>query len=136
VIELHGGFDKANCRRCGRPAALGELEPRILAGEIPLCNACGGVVKPAIVFFGENVLDLDVAQQLVESCDLLLVIGTSLTVFPAASLPDFATGKIVVVTQGDVRVRWRRTLVVDAEIETFFRAVADRLGIRTTGTSG
>jgi NAD-dependent deacetylase len=111
------------CLSCERSFPTAEIEAQIRAGDIPACRACGGLVKPDIVFFGEAVKGMERAEQLVRESDLLLIIGSSLTVFPAASLPSFAGGRIVVVTRGPVAVPFgaRR---IDADIETFFRGVA------------
>jgi NAD-dependent deacetylase len=127
VIEVHGGFGHAHCRGCARGFLIEELEDRVLAGEVPLCEGCGAVIKPDIVFFGENVRDFERAQALVAASDLLLVIGTSLTVYPAASLPDSAPGETVIVAQGVAPALRRRARVIESEIEGFFEALSARL---------
>jgi NAD-dependent deacetylase len=126
VVEVHGGFERAVCVACEDSFASREIEAEVAAGTIPRCRRCGGLVKPDIVFFGEAVKGMDRAEQLVRGCDLLLVIGSSLTVFPAAGLPALASGPIIVVTRGPVSVPFgaRR---VDADIETFFREVAEAM---------
>ncbi len=124
VIEIHGGFDHAHCRGCARGFSIEDLEDRVLAGEVPLCEGCGAVIKPDIVFFGENVRDFERAHALVASSDLLLVIGTSLTVYPAASLPDAAPGEIVIVSRDVAPAARRRARVMEGEIEEVFEGLS------------
>lgn len=102
VYELHGSPAHHHCLRCRREFAYDLIAPRVLAGETPHCDACGGIIKPDIVFYEEN-LDEALLNQAFEEfycADLVLVLGSSLTVQPAASLP-LAThrggGKIVIV---------------------------------------
>jgi NAD-dependent SIR2 family protein deacetylase len=73
------------------------LKAKVLAEDIVHCDACGGVVKPEIVFFGEAVLGMDEASRIAGRADLFFVIGSSLTVYPAALLPEYAGGRVVVV---------------------------------------
>jgi NAD-dependent deacetylase len=127
VIEIHGGFTRALCLACERQIPGSDLAQVVLGGEIPRCDACGGLVKPDVVFFGEPVRDLEGATQLVEESDLLLVIGSSLTVYPAAGLPAKAGGGVVIVTRGPLTAP-ARAMRVDADIDPFFRQVEAELG--------
>ncbi len=85
VIEIHGNGGRLRCLRCGalRPFSADLLEP----GPVPLCPSCSRPLKPDVVLFGEDVRDLDAATELLAGCDLLLVVGTSAEVVPAAWLP-------------------------------------------------
>lgn len=101
VYEVHGSPAHHRCLKCGRRFDYAEIAPRVLADEIPHCP-CGGLVKPDIVFYGENLDETLLEQAFAElgRAELLLVLGSSLTVQPAASLP-MATlrggGNIVIV---------------------------------------
>jgi len=88
VYEVHGSPAHHRCLKCGRRFNYAEIAPRVLADEIPHCP-CGGLVKPDIVFYGENLDDSLLEQAFAEmgKAELLLVLGSSLTVQPAASLP-------------------------------------------------
>ena len=92
VAEIHGSLRKARCHDCGRshPAEILKRPVASLA-ELPRCP-CGGLVRPGVVLFGEALPEeaLSAAIAAVEECDALLVIGTSLQVYPAASLPQLA----------------------------------------------
>lgn len=124
VYPMHGDYESAHCRRCGRGVSGRELVARMEEMEVPLCEACGGVIKPDIVFFGENVRWLPEAATLAEESDLMLVLGSSLTVYPAAALPLQAGGDVVVVNRGEIGLRPAENIyVADAGLDEFFREV-------------
>ncbi|MCB0918492.1 MAG: Sir2 family NAD-dependent protein deacetylase [Actinobacteria bacterium] len=89
VLELHGTFWESQCLSCEERRPIAETLDRVRAGdEDPMCLRCGGILKSATVSFGQ-MLDPDVmaaAANAAVECDLALVIGSSLTVQPAASL--------------------------------------------------
>jgi NAD-dependent protein deacetylase/lipoamidase len=93
IVELHGTSRAAACTHCGQRSSIQELQHRIDAGEIdPLCSDCGGFLKAATILFGQRVPDKELsrARELALACDLFLVVGSSLKVHPAATLPRFA----------------------------------------------
>jgi len=101
VYEVHGSPAHHHCLKCGKAFGYEEIAPRVLADEVPHCS-CGGLIKPDIVFYGENLNEalLDQAFSEMGKAELLLVLGSSLTVQPAASLPVATKrggGKIVIV---------------------------------------
>ena len=95
----------------------------VRAGETPYCENCGGIIKPDIVFFGE-ALPADVledAEEEAAQADLMLVLGSSLTVYPAAALPEVTVrcgGKLAVInaspTHLDDAAVWRGSDLVEA----------------------
>jgi NAD-dependent deacetylase len=93
VIELHGTAREAACLDCGARQPMTDVLPRIEAGETdPPCLVCGGILKSATVSFGQQ-LDgevLDAAIDATREADLFAAIGTSLGVYPAAGLCDYA----------------------------------------------
>lgn len=102
VYEIHGSPSHHYCTECGKHYAYGRIAPLVRAGELPICDQCGGVIKPDIVFYGENLNGnlLNRAWEDFGHADLCLVLGSSLTVQPAASLPRLTAqggGKIVIV---------------------------------------
>jgi len=89
VIELHGTTRIIYCMDCGWEYAMEEIYPKLHTELPPLCEKCGGMLRPAVVFFGE-MLDPDIlnlAYQAASECDLLIAIGSSLVVYPAADIP-------------------------------------------------
>ena len=101
VYELHGSPARHHCLKCRKLFGYAEIAPSVLAGKVPRCG-CGGLVKPDIVFYGENLDEALLGQAFDDmgKAELVLVLGSSLTVQPAASLPMAANcggGKIVIV---------------------------------------
>ena len=90
VLELHGSVRQATCIRCGQQVPTAEMWPAFVAsGDIPRCLVCQGILKPDVVLFGE-LLPMDVlmeTQHEADCCDVMLVAGSSLEVYPAAELP-------------------------------------------------
>lgn len=91
VLELHGTYRTGSCMTCGAHHEYEEMRQTGWFGEVPTCRECAGVIKPDVVLFGEplNATVLRGSVELASSCDLMLVIGCSLEVFPAASLPSY-----------------------------------------------
>jgi NAD-dependent deacetylase len=93
VLELHGNGHTASCIDCAEQFDTDTLIQRFQEDrQVPHCPVCGGLVKPNVVFYGE-MLPFDVlqdAQHEISRCDLLLVVGSSLVVAPAAELPWLA----------------------------------------------
>ena len=96
VLELHGSVLRNHCEVCGR-----EYGASAMAGEgIPKC-ACGGRIKPDVVLYGES-LDMDIltaAVKAISECEMLIVAGTSLTVYPAAGFITYRGGKLAVINK-------------------------------------
>lgn len=90
VYEIHGNFRQATCLRCRRQFPGDDLVAQFRAdGRAPRCPACGGILKPNVVLFGEE-LPMGVilgAESEARACDLMLVAGSSLEVAPAGDLP-------------------------------------------------
>lgn len=85
VVEIHGDHGHLQCIGCGD---LSEVDETVLEEDsLPRCRHCDQVLKPNVVLFGEAVRSLDEISFLLHRCDLLMVIGTSAQVYPAASLP-------------------------------------------------
>ncbi|HZL00678.1 MAG TPA: Sir2 family NAD-dependent protein deacetylase [Caulobacteraceae bacterium] len=93
IIELHGNASYATCLACGLRHELADLKgPFVERGEIPACIACGGLVKTATISFGQPMPEgpMARAEAATLACDLFLVLGSSLVVFPAAEFPLLA----------------------------------------------
>jgi NAD-dependent deacetylase len=92
VVHLHGTGRQAVCRACGAEEPIDPVAERASADSPPHCRECGRLMKPDTVLFGEPLPDEAVreARTLAETADVFLVVGSSLTVEPAASLPERA----------------------------------------------
>ncbi len=86
VLEIHGDRQHLQCLECGKLEKV--CVEHYQRPEPPVCSECGFILKPNVVLFGEAVRRLDEIHLLLQHCDLLLVIGTSAQVYPAAGLPD------------------------------------------------
>ena len=101
VYEVHGSPIHHHCRQCGDEKTFDEIMEMRKSAEVPRCK-CGGAYKPDITFFGEMLPEaaFQSAQELAIKSDVFLVLGTSLTVFPAAGLPRLtlqAGGRVFIV---------------------------------------
>ena len=93
VIELHGNTTYARCLDCHQRYELADLQREFEQTEnIAPCRKCGGLLKTATISFGQAMPEMQMrqAQQAIESCDLCIVMGSSLTVYPAAGFPEYA----------------------------------------------
>lgn len=93
VIELHGTTVEAECLTCGASISMDDAVARVEAGDLsPECELCGGLLKPATVSFGQSMpaLAMKAAVEASQDCDVFLAVGSSLVVYPAASLPELA----------------------------------------------
>ena len=99
------------------------MKEKLAQEEIPRCS-CGGVLKPDIVFYGENVKCLPESLRLAGQADLFFVVGTSCVVYPAAMIPDCVRGSIVIVNRDPVHAgRDNVVLETREDIDVFFVAV-------------
>jgi NAD-dependent deacetylase len=95
---------------------------------IVYCEKCNGVLKPDIVFFGEQVTAFSEAEEDVSSTDLLLVLGSSLQVAPASLLPSYTSAVTFIVNKGPVALEtYSNRYFADQELDIFFSQVAEIL---------
>ena len=102
VYELHGSARAAYCTNCNAYYTYDQIAPVVRSGKVPVCSTCGSIIKPDIVFYGENLSSsiLKQAEISFSQADLAIVMGSSLTVYPAAAFPRMTAcsgGKIVIV---------------------------------------
>ncbi len=106
VVEIHGTMREVVCMACGERAPMQRALDRVRAGENdPPCRTCGGILKSATISFGQSLVaeDLERAQQAASGCALFLAVGTSLTVYPVAYLPEeaLAAGARLVIVNAE-----------------------------------
>jgi NAD-dependent deacetylase len=93
IIELHGNASYASCLSCGTRYELADLESQFhQQGRVDACSRCGGIIKSATISFGQAMPEAEMrrAQAATEACDLMVVVGSSLVVYPAAGFPEYA----------------------------------------------
>jgi NAD-dependent deacetylase len=127
VIELHGNGTYAKCLACGSRHELDWVRRCFDAddGEPPDCRMCGGILKAATISFGQAMPEgpMRRAQKLTASCDLFLVAGSSLVVYPAAAFPAFAKengARLAIVNREPTPLDEAADLVIHAEIGSVF----------------
>ena len=127
VVAIHGNYASGHCQNCGMSYDYENMKEMIFNSDIPSCAKCSGVVKPDIVFFGEAVYGMERAITEVSKSKLLLVLGSSLVVYPAASLPNYAR-RIVVVNKGSVSLNADNDrYFVDSDLDKYFTEVQKNL---------
>ncbi len=123
VLELHGSVHRNFCTRCGK---FFDLEYILNSPEVPVCDKCGGVVKPDVVLY-EEALDMDVinrAVNYISNADVLIVGGTSLVVYPAANLVTYYKGKkLVLINKSSTPYDNRANLIIHDSIGTVMKNI-------------
>jgi NAD-dependent deacetylase len=129
VVELHGNAGYATCLICGLRHELEDLrDPFLEQGILPACRACGGIVKTATISFGQPmpVAAMRRAEAAARGCDLFLVLGSSLKVYPAAALPIVAKSSgaaLAIINREPTDIDSRADVVIHAEIGTVLREI-------------
>jgi NAD-dependent protein deacetylase/lipoamidase len=132
VLELHGTNRRVVCIRCASTWPAAEIQDRLLDGcEVPDCDRCGGILKSATVSFGQ-ALPADVLEEafhIATSVDLLLVLGSSLVVHPAAAIPVAAAesgARLVIVNREPTPLDGLATVVLRDPVEEVLPALEAR----------
>jgi NAD-dependent deacetylase len=132
VLELHGNASYATCLECGLRHELEALRQGFTErDEIPACQACGGVVKVATVSFGQP-MPKDVLRRAEEetlACDLFIVLGSSLVVYPAAGLPIVAKrngARLAIVNRDPTELDRFADIVIHDDIGPLMSRIAPR----------
>ena len=122
LVELHGSTRYAKCLDCGTRIEIPEVLAHFTAhGDAPACAHCGGLVKTATISFGQPVPEDEMARAdaAVRACDLMLVLGSSLVVYPAAGFPLQAKRQgagLVILNREETPLDGYADLVINAEI--------------------
>ncbi len=130
VFELHGNMQWAVCLSCGRRYPFEQIKVRLDEGEeVPDCEACHGMLKPDAVFFGEPLPEKVLKEATFRSrnCDLFIVIGSTLVVYPAAYMPIYAVNsgaKLVIINLSSTPMDQQATALIRAKAgETMLRII-------------
>lgn len=122
VIELHGNTSYAKCLDCRMRYEITDLERQFhTTGRVDPCIECGGIIKSATISFGQTMPENEMrrAQEQTVRCDLFIVVGSSLVVYPAAGFPELAKeygAKLVIVNREATPLDSIADLVVHREI--------------------
>lgn len=129
VLELHGSVHKNKCMMCGANYDLKYIMNEHNCKDfVPICDKCGGIVKPEVVLYEEPLDDVVVGDSLraIESSDILIIGGTSLAVYPAANLINYFKGrKIVLINKTVTRADNNADIVIHNSLTDIMRLVVD-----------
>ena len=129
VVEVHGSIEWSRCMTCGARVTLDEVVKRLEEADgAPECATCVTPLKPDVVLFGELLGDRAMADahQLAAEADLMICVGSSLTVYPVAGLPDVtldAGGRLAIVTEGDTPYDSKAQAKLGGDVVLEFEAV-------------
>ncbi len=131
LVELHGNGTYATCLDCGKRAELFDQEPIVQEGKSPRCPACGGLLKGAIVNFGQSmpVQETELAIAAAEHCDCFVVLGSSLVVHPAAQIPAIAAqagARLIIINRDETPLDRMAQEVIRIPIGLTMQAILDK----------
>jgi len=120
VLELHGNMGRVRCIKCGKLSPMKDIQEKLKSGEVPDCSNCGGILKPDVVFFGESLPQktLEDATHHSRNCDLFIVVGSTLVVYPAAYMPVHAVesgASLVIINLGSTPLDSQAKVVLNAK---------------------
>jgi len=132
IIEIHGTTFSVSCLSCGKRYDRDEIQERIRLGEeVPRCDACSGILKPDTISFGQAMPQDKVSRAIAhaQECDLCIAAGSSLVVYPAASIPVYAVesgARLIIVNRDETSLDSTANLVIH---ESVSKALGDMVGI-------
>ena len=134
VIEVHGNASYAKCLNCGKRHEYETLRPRYEADEDITCDFCGGLVKSATISFGQAMPEdkMMFAESEAVSCDLMIALGSSLVVYPAANIPLIAKqngAKYIIINREETEHDVYADMVIHSEIGPLLRETLSELGV-------
>jgi len=128
VLEIHGSLRTASCRRCGKSVPLEEAVAQLAGREVPECS-CSGHLRPDVVLFEDPMPPVfERAWKEAAAAELLLVVGSSLTVWPAASLVHL-TPRLAIINREPTPADSAAEVVIHGSAGGTLSAVAQRLGV-------
>jgi NAD-dependent deacetylase len=132
VVEVHGSIRTASCLECGERMPLGAVVAALRTAPAPPCSRCGAILKPDVVMFGEllPVDAIDRATGLARGARLLLVVGSTLEVYPVAGLPEETMstgGELAIVNRGSTPFDRVASIRIDAGAGETLAALAEEL---------
>jgi NAD-dependent deacetylase len=132
VVEVHGSIRTSVCLSCGATATFDEVVELLVDEPAPACPRCGAILKPGVVMFGELLppVEIDRAYELARRARLLLVVGSSLEVYPAAFLPLetlAAGGELAIVNRDPTMLDSRASVVLSGSAGEVLTAAVESL---------
>jgi len=118
IIELHGTTFSVSCLSCGKKYDRDVIEDRLRSGiKAPYCDDCSGILKPETISFGQSMPEDKMAESIrhAHECDLCIVLGSSLVVYPAASIPVYAVengAKLMIINRDETPLDQKAHIVI------------------------
>lgn len=137
VYELHGHMREATCVHCFSTYDGETLLHQFLEdGSVPHCTICGGVIKPNVILFGEQlpIREFMAAKEAARNCDLMLIVGSSLEVAPASDLPMIASrngAKIIILNMQPTSLDRIADVVIHADAAEILPAIVSQMEAKT-----
>ena len=122
VLELHGSVLRNYCMKCKKEYSA---EYVFNSNKVPICS-CGGIIKPDVVLYGENLNDniVEKSMDYIRNAEVLIIGGTSLTVYPASSLIYYFKGKkLVLINRDSTQMDSRADLVINDSLGNVFKNI-------------
>lgn len=135
VFELHGNMRWVRCMSCGRRIPTDDVLQRLREEDVPDCQSCGGILKPDGVFFGEALPQKVLNEAIHHSrhCDLFIVVGSTLVVYPAAYMPVYAceTGaRLVIINLSSTPMDSQATVLINGKAGETMTMVMEKMRSR------
>ncbi|ARM75233.1 NAD-dependent protein deacetylase [Acidianus manzaensis] len=135
VIELHGTMKKSYCNSCYKEFDSQEVLNKIDKGENPPKCECGGIIRPYVVLFGEPVTKILEAEKIAMEADLVLAIGSSLTVYPANLIPQIVKergGKLIILNNEETPLDSIADVIISDPVEIVLPKIVNKIKERIT----
>jgi NAD-dependent deacetylase len=129
ITEIHGTAFLVSCLSCGTIYNRDLVEERMVkSGKLPLCDRCSGILKPATVSFGQAMPEDKMNESIAyaHQCDLCLVLGSSLVVYPAASIPEIAAdngARLIIINRDVTSLDRKADVVINDSISKTMRSI-------------
>ena len=126
IVEFHGNAYEAKCMSCGQIYEITKMVNQVMRGKTtPSCEKCNGLLKPNTIFFGETLESktLEAADDMIAKCDLLIVLGSSLVVYPVALYPQKAVSngaKLAIINIQETNMDKTAEVVIHEKIGIIF----------------
>lgn len=133
VLELHGTAMHVTCLSCQKRYERDDIQARLAKGEkAPRCGACGGLLKPATISFGQSMPEQETAEayRRSEVCDLFIVIGSSLVVHPAAYMPVTAKqggARLVIINRDETACDHMADIIINSQAGPTMAAILEQV---------
>ena len=131
IVEFHGNAYEAKCLSCGQIYEITTMVNQVMKGQSsPSCEKCSGLLKPNAIFFGEPLESetLQAADEMISKCDLLLVLGSSLVVYPVAFYPKKIISKgakLAIINIQETDIDSAAEVVIHEKIGEVFPRIVD-----------